>query len=71
MLAMLESAHYAPEDLLCSKLCRHNLSRPNCEREGLIDSQTANIYIGNITLTGTQGRIFYTILLIDLLLLLG
>ena len=28
MLAMLESAHYAPEDLLCSKLCRHNLSRP-------------------------------------------
>ena len=43
----------------------------DCEREGLIDRQTANIYIGNITLTGTQGRTFYTILLIDLLLLLG
>ena len=32
MLAMLESAHYAPEDLLCSKLCRHNLSRPSGDR---------------------------------------
>ena len=32
MLAMLESAHYAPEDLLCSKLCWHNLSRPSVKQ---------------------------------------